>query len=237
MSKIRNTTAAKVLAIFLMLAVFCSMSSYAFAANAASTGTAVAATKTTAAKKSKLILLGDSRTAGLRESQTGKLIYDLITTDDNVVWDFKWGAKFVDMTTYLVPRLELSGAVDSSSKIVLWMGYNDVVGNATATTQDYINYYNFMATLWGTRGAKVYVMNVGPAGKKSGQTKAEAEDYKNMNKKIRAFNKALKKDLLPTITVLDLYSYLGDNYATTDGTHYTKSTSKRIYSFAKKNAK
>lgn len=187
------------------------------------------------ASKKKTILIGDSRTANLRQVRNnGKLIYDLLQQDGSVLWDFKWGAKFTDLTTNLIPRLELSGldTVNNKTTIVLWMGYNDAVGIPTATVEEYIAYYNLMAMTWIARGAKVYVMNIGPSGRKKGATKADKEEYKQNNKKIRAFNKALKEGLLPQIHYIDCYGYLMDtDYATSDGTHFVAVTSKGIYKF------
>ncbi len=222
----------KIIAVLLMTVLLCGLSIPAFAA------TETKAVETQAlevqASRKKVVFIGDSRTANLRQEQMGgKLIYDLIQQDGTVLWDFKWGAKFTDMTTNLIPRLEQQGldTINNKTKIVLWMGYNDAVGIPTATVQEYINYYNLMAVLWEARGAKVYVVNVGPAGKKSGgATDAEKANYKANNKKIRAWNKALKQGLRPEIKYIDIYANLIETgYATSDGTHYRPLTSKGIY--------
>lgn len=212
----------RLMAAFLMMILLCSLSVPAFAA-----------TETKAAKQ-KIVLIGDSRTASLRHEQMGgELIYDLLQQDGQIYWDFKWGAHFSDLTTNLVPRLELSGldTIDSNTKIVLWMGYNDVCGVQTATVNEYITYYNLMAALWEARGAKVYVVNVGPAGRKyGGATEAQKQDYKERNKKIRAFNKSLRDGLRSEIGYIDIYANLIEtDFATSDGIHYRPTTSKGIY--------
>lgn len=217
----------KCLAAVLLAVLLCSLTIPAFAA------TETKAVEIQASKK-KIVLIGDSRTANLRQEQkNGKLDYDLLKQEGSVLWDYKWGAKFSDLTTTLVPRLELSGldTIDSKTKIVLWMGYNDAVGTPTASASDYVNYYNLMAALWEARGAKVYVVNVGPAGRRhGGATEAQKREDKAKNKKIRAFNKTLKEGLRSDIKYIDIYANLMEtDYATSDGTHYRPVTSKGIY--------
>ncbi|MBO4382550.1 MAG: SGNH/GDSL hydrolase family protein [Clostridia bacterium] len=228
----RRNVWRRIAAALLTVILVCSLSVPAFAA----TETQAVQTQAvqTAASKKKIVFIGDSRTANLRQEQMGgKLVYDLLQQDGSVLWDFKWGAKFIDMTTTLVPRLELSGldTIDSKTKIVLWMGYNDAVGTPTASADEYVNYYNLMSLLWEARGAKVYVVNVGPAGRlHGGATKAQQQEYKDKNKKIRAFNKTLKNGLRPEIKYIDIYANLMEtDYATSDGTHYRPLTSKGIY--------
>lgn len=227
MNKNRTRMLRACIAAVLTLIVLCSLSVPAFAA----TEEKIVKTE---ASKAKIVLIGDSRTANLREEQKGgKLVYDLIKQEGKVLWDYKWGAKFTDMTTTLVPRLEMSGldTINSKTKVVLWMGYNDAVGAPTATANDYVNYYNLMAALWEARGAKVYVVNVGPAGRRhGGATEAQKREDKVKNKKIRAFNKTLKNGLRPEIKYIDIYTNLMEtDYATSDGTHYRPLTSKGIY--------
>lgn len=221
----------KLIAVLMMAVLFCSLSLPAFAAE--KPAPAEALTVSTAAAK-KTILIGDSRTANLRQVRVGgPLIKDLIVQDDNILWDFKWGARLTDMVSYLVPRLELSGldTINNKTKIVIWMGFNDAV-NDTGATQDYINYLNLMTALWKARGAKVYYMNIGPAGNRPGATKADKDFYAMRNKKIRAFNKSLKNNLSSQVKYIDCYTYLVNNgYTTTDGTHYNAATSRRVYSF------
>ena len=217
----------KCIAAMLLAVVLCGLTVPAYAA------TETKAVETQASKK-KIVIIGDSRTANLRQEQKGgKLVYDLLKQEGSILWDYKWGAKFSDMTTTLVPRLEMSGldTIDRKTKIVLWMGYNDAVGTPTATANDYVNYYNLMAALWEARGAKVYVVNVGPAGRRhGGATEAQKREDKAKNKKIRAFNKTLKNGLRSDIKYIDIYANLIEtDYATSDGTHYRPLTSKGIY--------
>ena len=185
----------------------------AFAENEAKAVEPASITTEIQGKKKKTIIIGDSRTANLRQVRNnGKLIYDLLQQDGSIFWDFKWGATFADLTTTLVPRLEMNGldTIDNKTKIVLWMGYNDTGNTPTAVVEEYIAYYNRMAMTWIARGAKVYVMNVGPAGRYKKASKAQKEEYKARNKKIRAFNKSLKEGLLPQIKYIDCYGYLMD---------------------------
>lgn len=228
------------IAVALMLVLLSGLSLTGFAAEKPKAEAAAAAVTVQAGKK-KTVLIGDSRTANLRQVRNhGKLVYDLLQQDGSILWDFKWGAKFVDLASNLIPRLELSGldTIDSKTTIVVWMGYNDVVGTPTATVNEYINYYNLMTALWVARGAKVYVMNVGPAGNWSAATKAQKKRYTSDNKSIRTFNKKLKSGLQSGAKYIDCYTFLVNNgYATTDGTHYSAATSKRIYNFVMKKVK
>lgn len=236
MHQLWNHFGKKCIATVLMMVVLCSLTVPAFAATETK---AVETQAVTTAAAKKIVLIGDSRTANLRQSMVGgDLIYDLIQQDDKVLWDFKWGAKLYDMATNLVPRLELNTTIDKNTKIVVWMGYNDAVGTPSASVNDYIHYLNLCTALWTARGAKVYVMNVGPAGKKKNATDAQKQDYKNRNKKIRAFNKALKAGLSEDVKVLDCYGFLvEDGYATSDGTHYIPVTSRSVYKFVMKKVK
>ena len=131
---VKRSVLCRLAAALLITVLLCSLSVPAFAATEAQ-AVQTQVVQTNASKK-KIVLIGDSRTANLRQEQMGgKLIYDLLQQDGTVLWDFKWGAKFIDMTTTLVPRLEMSGldTIDSKTKIVLWMGYNDAVGTPTAS--------------------------------------------------------------------------------------------------------
>lgn len=235
MHQLWNHFGKKCIATLLLVVVLCSLTVPAFAVTETK---AVETQAVTTAAAKKTVLLGDSRTANLREVRTGgPLIKDLITQDDNIVWDFKWGARIGDMVANLVPRLELSGVIDNKTTIVIWMGFNDAA-NDTGATEDYINYLNFMTALWNARGAKVCYLNVGPAGHKPNATKADKEFYAMRNTRIKAFNKSLKKNLNKQVKYIDCYAYLADNgYTTTDGTHYNATTSKKVYSFIMKSIK
>ncbi len=231
------------IAVMLMLVLLSGLSLPGYAAEKPKAAPAApAATVTVQAGKKKTILIGDSRTANLRQVRNnGKLVYDLIQQDGSILWDFKWGAKFFDLAATLIPRLELSGldTIDSRTTIVVWMGFNDVVGTPSATVNEYINYYNLMTALWVARGARVYIMNVGPAGRKTGgMTKRQKENYKAQNKQIRTFNRKLKEGLSSQAKYIDCYAYLMEtDYATSDGTHYIPVTSRGIYKFILKKTK
>lgn len=224
------------IAVAMTMVLFLTMSGPAFAATETKAVETQSVTTVVQGTKKKTIFIGDSRTANLRQVRNnGKLIYDLLQQDGSVLWDFKWGATFVDLTTTLIPRLEMSGldTIDNKTKIVLWMGYNDTSNTPTAIVEEYIAYYNLMAMTWIARGAKVYVMNVGPAGRMPGASGKQKQGYTDRNKVIRTFNEKLSVSLLPQIKYIDCYGYLKDTgFGTTDGTHYNAATSKKIYSFA-----
>ena len=189
------------IAVAMTMVLFLTMSGPAFAATETKAVETQSVTTVVQGTKKKTIFIGDSRTANLRQVRNnGKLIYDLLQQDGSVLWDFKWGATFVDLTTTLIPRLEMSGldTIDNKTKI----------------------------------GAKVYVMNVGPAGRMPGASGKQKQGYTDRNKVIRTFNEKLSVSLLPQIKYIDCYGYLKDTgFGTTDGTHYNAATSKKIYSF------
>ena len=224
------------IAVAMTMVLFLTMSVTDFATTETKAVETQSVTTVVQGTKKKTIFIGDSRTANLRQVRNnGKLIYDLLQQDGSVLWDFKWGATFVDLTTTLIPRLEMSGldTIDNKTKIVLWMGYNDTSNTPTAVVEEYIAYYNLMAMTWIARGAKVYVMNVGPAGRMPGASRKQKQGYTDRNKVIRTFNEKLSVSLLPQIKYIDCYGYLKDTgFGTTDGTHYNAATSKKIYSFA-----
>lgn len=185
--------------------------------------------------RKKTILIGDSRTANLRQLQKDSyLVRTLFQQDGDILWDFQWGAKFEELTTNLVPLLELhdTNLIDNQRTIVLWMGYNDTDDQPSASVREYIAYYNLMAMTWIARGAKVYVLNVGPGGRMPGSTEAEQQHFQARNRSITAFNAALHRGLLPQVHYLDCYRYLKDNgYHTVDGTHYDSDTSRKLYRY------
>lgn len=229
---------SKLLAAFLVF-IFCfSVTTPAFATTGRTAETKAASTAITTeiqGTKKKTVIIGDSRTANLRQVRNnGVLVKDLLEQNGSILWDFRWGAKFVDMTTTLVPRLEQLGldTIDNKTKIVLWMGYNDTAAVPTATVEMYIAYYNLMAMTWIARGATVYVMNVGPSGRMPGATKAQRQEFSTRNQTIQDFNVSLSLGLLPNIHYIDCYGFLKDTgYSTVDGTHYNAATSKKIYRF------
>ena len=184
----------------------------------------------------KTAWLGDSRTAHLRQSVSGVLNKTYFGEDAYGLWDYKWGAKYGNFTDKLVPQLEDSGQLKFGLTVVIWMGYNDAVGIRTAEAGDYAAKFNELALRWGVRGVRMVVANIGPAGKSQSGTKADKDAAKVSNKKIRAYNKELADNLIPGIQVVDVYGYLTSdgNYATTDNTHYTLATSKRVYKYINK---
>ncbi len=233
----RKKHLSKLLAAFLVF-IFCfSVTTPAFAANETKAVSTAVTTEIQGTKK-KTVIIGDSRTANLRQVRNnGVLVKDLLEQNGSVLWDFRWGATFVDMTNTLIPRLEMMGldTIDNKTTIVLWMGYNDNISIPAATVEMYIAYYNLMAMTWIARGAKVYVMNVGPSGNMTGASKTQRQQFNSWNKSIQDFNVSLSLGLLPGINYIDCYGYLKDTgYATTDGTHYNAATSKKIYSFLMK---
>lgn len=236
MASRKSSILQKCIAALMLVVLLCGASVPAYAATETN-AVEMQAAEVQALKK-KTVIIGDSRTAQLREVRTGDLTKDLIAQEGSILWDYKWGAKFTDLATNLIPRLEFSGldTINNKTTIVVWMGYNDTSNLPTATANDYVNYLNLMTALWTARGARVFIMNVGPSGNKKGATDAQKLGYESRNQLIRSFNKTLKDGLSAQATYLDCYGFLmRTGYATTDGTHYKPITTKSVWRFLMQN--
>ena len=107
----------------------------------------------------------------------------------------------------------------SDTAIVFWMGVNDL-----RNIDSYISYMNENVSSWTKNGSRVYYASIGPCSGK----------YSSMNDGIAKFNTKLQSNLDRNITWIDVYGYLNrEGYDTSDGLHYTKNTSNRIYNYIK----
>lgn len=107
----------------------------------------------------------------------------------------------------------------SGSALVILMGVNDI-----SNIDSYISYLKSNIKSWTDTGTKVYYVSVNPC----------EGSYSSHNSKINNFNSKLKNNLPNNITWIDTNSYLkSSGYSTTDGLHYDKKTSNKIYKYIK----
>ena len=101
------------------------------------------------------------------------------------------------------------------------MGVNDL-NNADS----YVSYVNSNVDSWTSNGSSVYFATVMPCN----------GSYSHLNEDISKFNTKIKNGLSNKVKIIDLNSYLvSDGYSTTDGLHYNKDTSNKIYNYIKNN--
>ena len=100
--------------------------------------------------------------------------------------------------------------------IVILMGVNDL-----RNQEKYIEYLNSNVSSWTSNGAKLYFVTVNPCD----------GDYSHMNSKIKTFNSKLKSKLSNKIIWINTHDNL--KFKTTDGLHYDKDTSVKIYNYIK----
>lgn len=109
----------------------------------------------------------------------------------------------------------------SGTAIAILMGVNDL-DNASS----YVSYINSNVSSWTSNGSKLYYVSVTPC----------SGSYSYLNSKITTFNSNVKSGLSSSVKWIDAYSYLNSNgYTTTDGLHYDKSTSNKLYNYIKSN--
>lgn len=156
----------------------------------------------------KVIIIGDSRTVGLRDSVQ---VAPGITT----IWSCKGAMGYDWMTSTGVPQIEQY--IDGDTAIVIWMGVNDLYN-----LPNYINYVNHKAAEWAESGADTYYAAVGPV--------SDGSDYVS-NQDVADFNMTLQQELI-NVTYIDLYEHMKtDGFSSFDGVHYSFSTNQDIYNF------
>ena len=154
----------------------------------------------------RVVFIGASRTEMLH-SDVG---------DRTNIWLHKVSMGYSWMASTAVPMME--AYLDGKTDICIWLGTNDVY-----QVNNYIKYLNQKIPQWKQKGAKVYIVAVGPV----------VVDPYVTNEEIVAFNKAMKKGIQGE-EYLDLYTYLNKNgFCAVDGVHYDSATNKKIYSYLK----
>ncbi len=165
----------------------------------------------TAAQASRqLVIIGDSRTVGMK-SAVGK---------NSNLWSAKVGMGLSWMKSTGVPAVEAS--INSNSDVVILMGVNDV--RSTSYTSKYISYLNKKAAEWKALGANVYYVSVNPM-------VFETSSYPGItNTVIENWNTKMQEGLSEDISYIDTYSQVLGKLSSKDGIHYNNKSYKLIYS-------
>lgn len=163
-------------------------------------------------KITKKVFIGDSRTVHM--SQT-------IGTKNGDIWSCKSAMGLKWMKSNGVPNIENN--ITNGTAVIILMGVNDLYN-----TKNYIEYINQKSSEWAAKGAVTYYVSVNPINEST---------YKGFkNTEIEKFNNSMQSEL-KNVHYIDTYNYLIThecNY-TSDGLHYTSSTSKKIYELINQN--
>jgi uncharacterized protein YgiM (DUF1202 family) len=151
------------------------------------------------------VFIGDSRTVGMYQAIRDNTSLWVGAVGKGRDWFVKYGS------------VQADPYITSGTRVVINLGVND-----TGQIKKYITDMNSICQTWIDRGATIYYVSVNPL------------DYSKYvtNENIVSFNSSLQAGLSSDIKWIDTYSYLVDNgYATVDGIHYSKETSKSIYQY------
>lgn len=187
-----------------------------------------------APKRTRMVLIGDSRTCAMYDALYGADSYDLSETDEEGnVWSAKVGVGLSWMRDVGVPRVEDSIGPDTA--VVILMGVNDAIDGAPAWER-YLEYINEKTSEWVERGASVYYVSVGPVGSGPDDDAYEGGLAPITNSgTISDWNDAMRSGLTSDCTYLDAYSMLMQDFSSDDGLHYDSATNRRLYEFVKEN--
>lgn len=169
---------------------------------------ALGAVRTEAAPK-RIILVGDSRTVMMKEYCGGAT---------NVIWSCKTSMGYNWMVSTGVPAIE--GKITNSTAVAILLGVND--SDDTWMADNYAAYINRKAKAWKKLGAQTYFFSIPPVNDKLSKMEH--------NVTIKAFNKRIKPQLSSDVTYVDIYSSMAGRITTTsDGVHYSATTSRLYY--------
>lgn len=168
---------------------------------------------------SKIIFIGDSRTVQMYSylastwnnntySKAGVIQYD----NNLFVAQGSMGLDWMKNTGVPAAKKYFSNGVS----IVILMGVNDLYNQ-----DKYIEYLNSNVDSWLSSGSKIYFVTVNPCD----------GSYSHMNSKIKTFNSKLKSKISKKIGWINTHDNL--TFKTTDGLHYDKNTSIKIYNYIK----
>jgi len=169
-------------------------------------------------EKRAIVLVGDSRTAGIK----GALSEDYIK-DKNLSFVSKIGEGYdwLSSTGFIGANRLLR---DNSKKysLVFWLGVNDLYNQ-----NRYLEFYNSLVGTYDN--VKIVVVSVSPT--TSPYTFVESDnriiDHNEFNNKIIAFNNGLKKGLNGSIKYCNIYHKV-NVVSNGDGLHYNNDTYKKI---------
>ena len=171
----------------------------------------------------KLMMVGDSRFLNMK----GALEMLGASVSTSINWNFSsWGGTLA----LFKPQVNaFTEQVDDSTDIVFWLGVNDC--GYIRKYNEYIEFYKTYVPVWIEKGARVYIMAVGPLG-------GNDPIYPSYsNSVIEEFNSKIKEavdtGLIPGAVFVDAYTYLNTIKATylteTDVYHYSNDTSIKIF--------
>ena len=195
-----------------------------------SSGSSGGRTRTTASSsttensgKSKILLIGDSRTVLIASYSFGKETSmengDPIycgNVNDN---DYIYAKSSMGLSWVKSNEAEIEKHIDSDTNVVMHMGTNDCYDSSSADT--YIEYMNSKLSDWESKGASVWFASTTPIN----DSKA-AGTYQVKDSHVIAFNDKVKAGLDSKIGWIDTYGAVKDKVlageGTDDGVHYNK---------------
>ena len=186
--------------------------------------------------KSKIVLVGDSRTVQLSYILFGvSYSYDHYNIDfphtnggHGNDWFVAGGA--MGLSWMKTVESEIDAKVDSDTAVVINMGTNDAYSMETIAAQ-YIDWLLPKADEWTSAGAAVYFLSTNPV-----------DDNKTAylkNSHVERFNEYVKTHLNSKVTYLDYYSIMKSSSFSTDdsGLHYDREGYQGIWDFIVRNVR
>ena len=170
----------------------------------------------------KYIFVGDSRTVGMYSYKSNNYSTANYSSggahevgNDVYIAETSQGLSWLKSTGMPAAKKYFS----NSSAVIILLGVND-----TYNSDGYISYLKDNYSSWKSTGVRVYFSAVGPCN----------GGYSSNNASISSFNSKVQANLPSGVTWIDTYSYLNSNgFNTTDGLHYDKATSEKIYNYIK----
>ena len=188
-------------------------------------------------KYSKIILVGDSKTRGIRRTLILKFGKDFVT-DHHIQFVAQSGISFEDFVSerakvQIKDIVKLAKKVKPKSKpaaIVVNLGVNDLRGEYVDTkilAENASNWLKQISNAVADCNVKLFYMSLTPL---SGNPAAQRTQYR-----VRSYNYRIKKLLPAEYTYIDCYTFLMRTgfspLNTKDGIHYSSNTNKRVADF------
>lgn len=185
--------------------------------------TTSSSSKTENSGKSKILLIGDSRTVLIASYSFGK---ETSTEGGNPIYcgdvndnDYIYAKSSMGLSWVKSNESEIEKHIDSDTNVVMHMGTNDCYNSSSADT--YIKYMNSKVSDWESKGASVWFASTTPIN----DSKA-AGTYQVKDSHVTAFNDKVKAGLDSKIGWIDTYGAVKDKVlageGTNDGVHYNK---------------
>lgn len=182
--------------------------------------------------KSKLLIIGDSRTVLL-----GTVLFGLSDKDHTIksstdTGDYIYAKGAEDLSWVKDNIKEIDDLVDGDTAVMFNMGVNDVAnrkaGSSVEPVSAYVDFLNDHYKTWKDKGADVYFVSTGPT-----NDEAVSDPNYKINSEIKEFNKGVKEGMNSEIGYVDIYSAIESDVmskATEDGIHYYgKDINQKIY--------